>query len=88
MVTRRVRHTPRSPIIDQCASTTTGRVVVCRSGDRSWVVDIPSIVGCRALMDTREAALAELGRVFRLIVEEHQERGQPLPKDTTEIVQT
>jgi predicted RNase H-like HicB family nuclease len=51
------------------------------------VVDIPSIGGCRVLMDTREAALAELGRVFRLIVEEHQERDQPLPKDTTEIVQ-
>lgn len=61
--------------------------MVYRYDDHSWVVDIPSIGGCHALMDTREAALAELGRVFRLIVEEHQERGQLLPKDTTEIVQ-
>ncbi len=37
-------------------------------------------------MDTREAALIELERVFGLIVEEHQERGESLPKDTTEIV--
>jgi predicted RNase H-like HicB family nuclease len=37
-------------------------------------------------MDTRESALAELGRVFELIAEEHRERGQPLPKDTTAIV--
>ena len=37
-------------------------------------------------MDTQEAALLELERVFGLIVEEHQERGQALPKDTTSIV--
>jgi len=37
-------------------------------------------------MDTREAALAELQRVFGLIAQEHQDRGQALPKDTTEIV--
>ena len=37
-------------------------------------------------MGTREAALIELERVFGLIAEEHQERGESLPKDTTEIV--
>ena len=36
--------------------------------------------------DTREAALAELQHVFALIAQEHQDRGQALPKDTTEIV--
>ena len=44
--------------------------------------------GCYALMDTREAALAELEHVFALIAQEHQDRGQALPKDTTEIVHT
>ena len=32
------------------------------------------------------AALAELEQVFALIAQEHQDRGQALPKDTTEIV--
>ena len=54
--------------------------------DGSWVAEIPSIGGCYALMDTREAALTELERVFALIAEEHRERGQVLPKDTTEVV--
>jgi predicted RNase H-like HicB family nuclease len=36
-------------------------------------------------MDTREAALAELEQVFALIAQEHLDRGQALPKDTTEI---
>jgi hypothetical protein len=39
-----------------------------------------------ALMDTREAALAELGQVFGMIAQEHHDRGQALPKDTTELV--
>ena len=46
----------------------------------------PGHRGCYALMDTREAALAELGQVFALTAQEHQDRGQALPKDTTEIV--
>ena len=62
------------------------KVVLYGQDDGSWVAEIPSIGGCYALMDTREAALTELESVFCLIVEEHQERGQTLPKDTTEIV--
>jgi hypothetical protein len=30
--------------------------------------------------------VAELERVFAIIAQEHQERGQLLPKDTTEVV--
>jgi predicted RNase H-like HicB family nuclease len=37
-------------------------------------------------METREAALAELGNVFALIAEEYREKGLNLPSDTTEIV--
>lgn len=42
--------------------------------------------GCYALMDTRDAALAELEQVFELIAQEYRDRGVALPKDTTEIV--
>lgn len=62
------------------------KVVIYRQDDCSWVAEIPALGGCYALMDTREAALAELQQVFALIAQEHQDRGQALPKDTTEIV--
>ena len=62
------------------------KLVLYRQNDGAWVAEIPAIGGCYALMDTRAAALGELERVFGLIAEEHQERGQALPKDTTEIV--
>ena len=50
------------------------------------MAEIPAVGGCYALMDTREAALTELKQLFQLILEEHLERGTPLPEDTTEIV--
>ena len=62
------------------------KVVLYRQDDGAWVAEIPAVGGCYALMDTREAALRELAEVFALIAEEHEERGQALPKDTTEIV--
>ena len=61
-------------------------IVLYRQDDRSWVAEIPALGGCYALMDTREAALTELEQVFALLAQEYQERGQPLPNDTTEIV--
>ena len=60
------------------------KVVLYRQEDGSWVAEIPALGGCYALMATREAALAELEQVFALIAREHRERGQELPKDTTE----
>jgi predicted RNase H-like HicB family nuclease len=62
------------------------KVVLYRQQDGSWVAEIPAIGGCYALMPTREAALAELASVFKMISEEYAEKGQPLPADTTEIV--
>jgi hypothetical protein len=38
------------------------------------------------MIDTREAALKERQDVFILIAQEYRDRGQALPKDTTEIV--
>ncbi len=62
------------------------KIVLYRQQDGGWVAEIPALPGCYALMDTRQAALAELEQVFQLIAEEYREKGQPLPKDTTEIV--
>jgi predicted RNase H-like HicB family nuclease len=62
------------------------KTVLYRQQDGSWVAEIPAIAGCYALMDTREAALAELSNVFGLIAEEYREKGLTLPSDTTEIV--
>ena len=51
------------------------------------MAEVPAIPGCYALMATRETALAELEGVFQqMIAAEYGDRGQPLPKDTTEIV--
>ena len=62
------------------------KVVLYRQQDGSWVAEIPAIAGCYALMETREAASAELSNVFGMIAEEYRERGLALPSDTTEIV--
>jgi predicted RNase H-like HicB family nuclease len=62
------------------------KVVLYRNQPDGWVAEIPAIPGCYALMPTREEALVELAVVFRLISEEYEERKQPLPADTTEIV--
>jgi predicted RNase H-like HicB family nuclease len=62
------------------------KIVLYRQDDSSWVAAVPAIPGCYALMPTREEALAELGSVFNMITEEFLEKGVPLPKDTTEIV--
>ncbi len=62
------------------------KTVLYRQEDGSWVAEIPAISGCYALMPTREAALAELSGVFKMISEEYAEKGLALPADTTEIV--
>jgi predicted RNase H-like HicB family nuclease len=62
------------------------KTVLYRQEDGSWVAEIPAIPGCYALMETRETALAELGKVFEMIAEEYREKGISLPADSTEIV--
>jgi len=62
------------------------KTILYRQDDGSWVAEIPAISGCYALMSTREAALAELNRVFAMIADEYRERSMNLPADTTEIV--
>jgi predicted RNase H-like HicB family nuclease len=62
------------------------KTILYRQQDGSWVAEIPAIPGCYALMDTREAALAELTKVFAMIAEEYLQKGLDLPADSTEIV--
>ena len=62
------------------------KVVLYRNQPDGWVAEIPSIPGCHALMPTSKEALAELANVYRMIEEEHQASGEPMPRDTTEIV--
>lgn len=62
------------------------KIVLYKQEDEGWVAAIPAISGCYALMNSKEAALEELGRVFEMLAEEYREKNQPLPKDTTEIV--
>jgi predicted RNase H-like HicB family nuclease len=62
------------------------KTVLYRQDDSSWVAEIPAIAGCYALMNSREEALTELGKVFDLIAEEFRQKGQDLPADTTEII--
>jgi predicted RNase H-like HicB family nuclease len=62
------------------------KTVLYRQEGGSWVAEIPAIAGCYALMETREAALAELTKVFEMIAKEYREKGVALPVDTTEIV--
>ena len=47
--------------------------ILYRQDDGSWIAEIPAVSGCYALMPTREAALAELNRVFAMIGEEYRE---------------
>ena len=52
------------------------KTVFYRQQDGSGVAEIPAIAGCYALMDTREAALAELSDVFGIIADEYREKGR------------
>ena len=62
------------------------KAVLYRKEDGSWVAEIPAISGCYALMETREAALAELSNVFAMIADEYCDKGLTFPADSTEIL--
>jgi predicted RNase H-like HicB family nuclease len=62
------------------------KTILYRQENGSRVAEIPAIPGCYVLMDTREAALAELTQVFNMIADEYREKGLKLAADTTEII--
>jgi predicted RNase H-like HicB family nuclease len=83
-----VRTSPR-PVHDTTGAAKTlddYKVVLYRNQPSGRVAEVPTIEGCYALMPTREAALTELQDVFTMIAAECEEKGLPLPSDTTEIV--
>lgn len=77
---------PDATLTPEAMSLSDYKTVLYRQEDGSWVAEIPAIAGCYALMPSREEALAELTDVFAMIAEEYDEKGIPLPADTTEIV--
>lgn len=64
------------------------KIVLYREDDGAWAAEIAALSGCYALMKTRGEAPAELPNVFSMIEEEYREKGQQLPADSTEIVNT
>jgi antitoxin HicB len=62
------------------------KIVLYTQESGGWVAEIPAIGGCYALMETREEALQELEKVFRIIKEEYAASGKPLPEDRTELL--
>ena len=62
------------------------KAVLYRQDDGSWVAEIPAISSCYAVMETRDAALAELVKVFSTVADEYRDKGLPLPADSTEIL--
>ena len=62
------------------------KVLLYRNQPSGWVAEIPAIPGCYALMPTRMEALSELEQVFGMIETEYLDKGDTLPRDTTEIV--
>jgi len=63
------------------------KIVLYRNQPDGWVAEIPAIPGCHALMPTWEESLPELTAIFQLIAKEYRDRKEPLPINTTEIVQ-
>jgi predicted RNase H-like HicB family nuclease len=62
------------------------KTVLYKQEDGSWVAEVPAILGCYALMPTREQALQELSSVFQMLADEYRDKGLTLPADSTEIV--
>jgi predicted RNase H-like HicB family nuclease len=50
------------------------KTVIYRQDHGSWVAEIPAIPCCYARMTSRDAALAELAKVFALIAEEFRQK--------------
>ena len=63
------------------------KIILYAQEDGGWVAEIPAIGGCYALMETRDEALQELEKVFRMIQDEYAANGKPLPVDRTELLE-
>jgi predicted RNase H-like HicB family nuclease len=62
------------------------KIVLYAQEGGGWVAENPAIGGCYALMDTRDEAIKELEKVFRMIQQDYAKSGKPLPVDRTELL--
>jgi predicted RNase H-like HicB family nuclease len=54
--------------------------------DGYLVVEVPSLPGCISQGKTREEALVNIDEAIALYLEVLEERGEPIPADTVEVV--
>lgn len=62
------------------------KVLLFQDEDGYFVVEVPSLPGCISQGKTREEALENIKEAIALHIEVLQERGEPVPEDTIEVV--
>jgi len=62
------------------------KVLLYPGEDGYLVVEVPSLPGCISQGKTREEALAHIEEAIALYLEVLQDRGEPIPEDTVEVV--
>ncbi|MDB9306440.1 MULTISPECIES: type II toxin-antitoxin system HicB family antitoxin [Nostocales] len=62
------------------------QVLLYPGEDGYFVVEVPSLPGCISQGKTREEALANIEEAIALYIEVLQDRGEPVPSDTIEVV--
>ena len=60
--------------------------VVVTPDDGTWLAYAPAIDGLYAVGNSAAEARRELDYVFQMIIEEYEERGEPLPEDVGELM--
>jgi predicted RNase H-like HicB family nuclease len=63
-----------------------GLVLLSHGEDGYFVVEVPSLPGCISQGKTREEALANIEEAISLYIEVLQDRNEPVPEDTVEVV--
>jgi predicted RNase H-like HicB family nuclease len=62
------------------------KVLLYPGEDSYFVVEVPSLPGCISQGKTREEALANIEEAIALYIEVLQDRGEPFPNDTVEVI--
>ncbi len=62
------------------------QVILSQDEDGYFVVQVPSLPGCISQGKTREEALENIKEAIELHLEVLEERGEPIPEDTTEVI--
>lgn len=57
------------------------QVLLYRDEDGAWIVEVPSLPGCRSDGDTREEALHNVKEAIELWIEVATERGWDIPDE-------